>query len=121
MDDMNVSSIAPSFESNASGHWQVCKVGSCDVATDMETHIFGKWAVTKAVACLEIGIKERFCMVCCYKETGIIPITDHTSSDWESEETNHWNICSGCNDKQNVANHDFKWGFDKEAPGLRPI
>ena len=34
---------------------------------------------------------------------------------YESDETNHWNTCSGCSEKQNVSAHEFEWKIDKEA------
>ena len=38
-----------------------------------------------------------------------------SSSDWMSDKDNHWNVCSDCGKKQNVAAHEFKWVIDKDA------
>lgn len=49
----------------------------------------------------------------------ITPALGHThavdTTKYESDETNHWNTCSGCSEKQNVSAHEFEWKIDKEA------
>lgn len=47
----------------------------------------------------------------------------HTLGDWEHDGTNHWKICSGCNEKVGKAPHDFgsddickECGYEKPAP-----
>ena len=40
---------------------------------------------------------------------------DVDTTKYESDETNHWNTCSGCGEKQNVSAHEFEWKIDKEA------
>ena len=50
-------------------------------------------------------------------------IHQHTLGDWEHDETNHWKICSGCNEKVGEAAHNFgsdgvckECGYKKPAP-----
>ena len=50
-------------------------------------------------------------------------IHQHTLSNWEHDGTNHWKICSGCNEKVGKAVHDFgedgvckECGYEKPAP-----
>ena len=50
-------------------------------------------------------------------------IHQHTLGDWEHDETNHWKICSVCNEKVGEAAHDFgsddickECGYKKPAP-----
>ena len=49
-------------------------------------------------------------------------IHQHTLGDWKHDETNHWKICSGCNEKVDEAKHDFdsngicECGYEKPAP-----
>ena len=49
----------------------------------------------------------------------ITPALGHThdvdTTKFESDETNHWNTCSGCSEKQNVSAHEFEWKIDKDA------
>ena len=49
----------------------------------------------------------------------ITPALGHThavdTTKYESDETNHWNTCSGCSEKQNVSAHEFEWKIDKDA------
>ena len=30
------------------------------------------------------------------------------SSEWTYDETSHWHVCSGCNERGNLANHTFR-------------
>lgn len=50
-------------------------------------------------------------------------IHQHTLGDWKYNETNHWKICSGCNEKVGEAAHNFgsdgvckECGYKKPAP-----
>lgn len=50
-------------------------------------------------------------------------IHQHTLGNWEHDGTNHWKICSGCNEKVGKAEHDFdsngickECGYKKPAP-----
>ena len=43
------------------------------------------------------------------------PLHDADTEHFESDADNHWNNCSDCDEKQNVAPHDFEWVVDKEA------
>lgn len=35
-------------------------------------------------------------------------------TDWTFDTDNHWNACSDCDEKQNVAAHEFTWVIDKD-------
>ncbi len=36
-------------------------------------------------------------------------------TEWVSNESEHWNVCTKCEEKLNTAPHDFEWIIDKEA------
>ncbi|CDC72595.1 putative uncharacterized protein [Candidatus Colimorpha enterica] len=57
------------------------------------------------------------CSVCGYVITPALGHTHHDvdTTKFESDETNHWNTCSGCGEKQNVSAHEFEWKIDKDA------
>ena len=49
-------------------------------------------------------------------DEGKIAVIGHSySTDWTSDTDNHWNICSDCGEKQNIAAHEFEWVIDKDA------
>lgn len=49
-------------------------------------------------------------------DTVVPKIAEHTpeSTDWHSDDSNHWNTCA-CGAKLNEAAHTFEWVIDKEA------
>lgn len=91
-------------------HWHTCTVAGCGVVIESS-----KAAHTpdRAEATETDPIK---CSVCGYV---ITPALGHThdvdTTKYESDETNHWNTCSGCSEKQNVSAHEFEWKIDKDA------
>ena len=112
------------WHSDADGHWQICKVGSCGDTTEKQPHTCGEWVIVPAT-CTSTGTKERACSACSYKETVILPIT-HASYEWKWDETDHWKQCtvSGCGAviSGSKAAHDFgddnicdTCGYDKTA------
>ena len=62
---------------NEIGHWQTCKVGSCDEKTLPQGHSFGEWYSVKEATESETGLNERVCAICSYKETETIPVILH--------------------------------------------
>ena len=98
------------WKSDKDNHWKECTVVSCGVIIDSS-----KAAHTpdRAEATETDSVK---CSVCGYV---ITPALGHThdvdTTKFESDETNHWNTCSGCSEKQNVSAHEFEWKIDKDA------
>ncbi len=95
---------------DSENHWHTCTVAGCGVLIDSS-----KAAHTpdRAAATETDPIK---CSVCGYV---ITPASGHThdvdTTKYESDETNHWNTCSGCSEKLNISAHDFEWKIDKDA------
>ena len=95
---------------DSENHWHTCTVAGCGVVIDSS-----KAAHTpdRAAATETDPVK---CSVCGYV---ITPASGHThdvdTTKYESDETNHWNTCSGCGEKQNVSAHEFEWKIDKDA------
>ena len=98
------------WKSDADNHWHVCTVAGCGVVIESSkaAHTPDREAATET--------EPVKCSVCGYI---ITPALGHThdvdTAKFESDETNHWNTCSGCSEKQNVAAHEFEWKIDKEA------
>ena len=98
------------WKSDKDNHWKECTVAGCGVIIENS-----KAAHTpdRAEATETDSVK---CSVCGYV---ITPALGHThdvdTTKFESDETNHWNTCSGCSEKQNVSAHEFEWKIDKDA------
>ena len=98
------------WKSDKDNHWHTCTVAGCGVVIDSSkaAHTPDRASATETDA-----VK---CSVCGYV---ITPALGHThavdTTKYESDETNHWNTCSGCSEKQNVSAHEFEWKIDKDA------
>ena len=107
------------WQKDASGHWHICLTEGCDVTDTKADHTFGEWQETKPATEAENGSKERSCSACSYVETAVIPAIGHThteSSEWEYNDTYHWNDCVA-NDGQeyNKAEHIFDNACDTDC------
>lgn len=98
------------WKSDADNHWHVCTVAGCGVVIESSkaAHTPDREEATET--------EPVKCSVCGYI---ITPALGHThdvdTAKFESDETNHWNTCSGCSEKQNISAHEFEWKIDKEA------
>lgn len=100
---------ASSWTSDASGHWHACQTAGCTEKCDFAAHTpdhEGHATEEYAIKCTECGYV-------------IEAQLDHShevdTTKYESDETNHWNTCSGCSEKLNISAHDFEWKIDKDA------
>ncbi len=57
------------YLNNASGHWRICKVGSCGASTAIENHSFGYSTVIRSATETQAGLKEYTCTLCSFKST----------------------------------------------------
>ena len=100
---------ASGWTSDASGHWHACQTAGCTEKCDFATHTpdhQGHATEEYAIKCTECGYVI---------EAQLGHTHDVDTTKYESDETNHWNTCSGCGEKQNVSAHEFEWKIDKEA------
>ena len=69
----------------------------------VESHHGGTATCTEKAVCEECGQSYG-------------DLAEHSyNTDWMSDTDNHWNACSNCGEKQNIAAHEFEWVIDKEA------
>ena len=100
---------ASGWTSDASGHWHACQAAGCTEKCNFATHTpdhQGHATEEYAIKCTECGYVI---------EAQLGHTHDVDTTKYESDETNHWNTCSGCGEKQNVSAHEFEWKIDKEA------
>ena len=86
-----------------------CQTAGCTEKCDFATHTpdhQGHATEEYAIKCTECGYVI---------EAQLSHTHDVDTTKYESDETNHWNTCSGCGEKQNVSAHEFEWKIDKEA------
>ena len=99
------------WKSDKDNHWHICTVAGCGVVieTSKAAHTPDRAEATETDA-----VK---CSVCGYVITRALGHTNHDvdTANYESDETNHWNTCSGCSEKHNVSAHEFEWKIDKDA------
>lgn len=65
------------WESDEAEHWHVC---ACGEKSEIGSHNYGEWTVTKPANEQEDGLKERSCSICGYKESESIPKTGGIST-----------------------------------------
>jgi len=83
------------WSSNATQHWKECTDASCDAKTQTANH----------------APADGVCTTCLYDNT---PEHTHTySSEWSSDETQHWKECTGaeCEAKTDTADHTLARGL----------
>lgn len=93
------------WSSNETDHWKECECGD---KSDIASHTYGDWTVTKEAVEETEGSKYHICTVCSYKETVTIPVLSHTHKygDWKNNATSHWKECS-CGDKSELFTHNL--------------
>ncbi|MBR5619358.1 MAG: dockerin type I repeat-containing protein, partial [Clostridia bacterium] len=80
-------------------------------------HSFTNYVSNNDATCTADGTKTAKCDNCDETDT----ITDegtmlaHTVGEWLSDETNHWHVCSACQNKVDEAAHSYEWVVTKEA------
>ena len=103
------------YEYDSTSHWRLC---SCGEKADEGAHSFGDWIVKSQPSEEKEGVQQRECSVCGYVESETIEKIPHShsfSTNYEFDQTNHWNQCR-CGEKQNTAEHSFGEWITIEAP-----
>lgn len=100
------------------------KTASCALTVNCN-HTTVKTEAVDAACETDGNIEYYVCSKCEKKfldEAGTQEITDvvikakgHQTGAWQSDETNHWKICSVCNQEVDKSEHDYKWVADKAA------
>ena len=103
---------------NDSYHWHICTADDCPVdwtvteniqdnAKDYETHTYGEFEVVTPATCSTEGLEKRTCEVCGHEFERVIEKLAHTfeEDEWETDEDNHWHICTVCDEKVDEGAH----------------
>lgn len=100
------------------------KTASCTLTVNCN-HTTVKTEAVDAACETDGNIEHYTCSKCGKKfsdAAGTKEITDivvkakgHQTGAWQSDETNHWKICSVCKQEVNKSEHDYKWVADKAA------
>ena len=99
------------YSSDDTHHWYTCS--GCSEKKDVIVHLWDWGNVTKPATESETGIRTYTCAKCNRTKDEIIPVTGHThnwSSDYNFNETHHWFICTGCDEKNDVVAHLWSSG-----------
>ena len=96
------------WTSNGAYHWHAATCGH-EIESGKATHTYTSWKTIKEPSCETMGIKERTCTVCEYKEQEKISITAHVYSDkWSYDEQDHYHVAT--------CGHEFE--KDRQAHSL---
>ncbi len=93
-----------SWSKDKSGHWHECS--GCKDKKDFAKHTPGAAATEK---------KAQTCTVCNYVIKAALGHTHKWDKTLTSDATGHWYECSGCEEKKDVAAHDFENGCDPDC------
>ena len=95
------------YSFDASGHWYACS--ECDEKISFQTHIEDEGTITIAPTETTEGEKVFKCTECGYitrvEKLSVLEHTHHASDEWKSDETGHWHVCSGCDEKISFETH----------------
>ena len=87
-----------------------------DISDEWTTDENYHWHINLSTGAEATETAPQTCTVCGYVIKAALGHThDVDTTKYESDETNHWNTCSGCSEKQNISAHDFEWKIDKDA------
>lgn len=103
------------WEYNDDYHWQKCTVCSKDSIKVAHTV---NWTVETPATEDNDGLRRGVCSVCKKEFTETIPKLSHEHSStngWQSDENNHWKVCSSCNETYALDAHAKKWVVDIPA------
>ena len=94
---------------DADNHWNVC---SCGEKVNLVAHTFDSGVITKQPTEKEEGTKLFTCIVCGQTKEQTVANTNHTheySSEWITDDDNHWHECS-CGEKTQFSAH--RWSAE---------
>ena len=75
----------------------------------LQPHEYSDWRVTKEVNCGVDGERTRTCICCGATETEVIPATgEHTWSEWQYNDDEHWHTCLVCGQVKDHGPHEFR-------------
>ena len=93
-----------SWSKNSTSHWHECSV--CKIKKNVVAHAPGKEA-TETTA--------QFCTICGYIMKAMLNHTHSYVVDYTADENGHWHKCSGCEEINCYAEHDFENACDEEC------
>ena len=96
------------WQHDATSHWIGCS--SCSEKFDVADHTFGQWEVIEEATETTEGKQQRTCSICYYVAEEIIPVKEHehkTSTNYVTDDENHWKACSGCDEKIEYGQHEY--------------
>ena len=108
--DTHEHTYSADWKSDETSHWHPATCEHTSEVSEKTAHTFGEAVVTKEATETETGIKTYTCTICKYEKTESIAVLPHThkySTEWTSDETNHWHAAT--------CGHDVKSGEEKHS------
>lgn len=95
----------------------LCKASEDEVIPATGNHTWGDWTVTKEATCTEAGSQSHICSVCGDTAEEEIPVIAHQfASEWSTDESNHWHVCTVCGAEEDKAAHTKNGGVVTTKP-----
>ncbi len=118
----HVHTFSEAWTTNATSHWHTA---TCEHTTEVSgkaDHQFPEtWKLVTAATEEAAGLEERFCDICKYRVTQVIPQLNHNhdiATTWSTDSTKHWHAASCGREEHNedVAEHiwnheDYQYDF----------
>ncbi len=111
--------VSTGWASNENDHWHPATCKHISEVSEKAPHSYDEGVITTHPTETTTGVKTYTCTVCGGIKTEILPVTTHIHKlvdGWKSDLSNHWNTCSDCEEKINLAAHTFgDWTVTKPA------
>ena len=102
----------------------------CGEVRDIHEHEYGEWISLIETSCIQSGLQIRVCETCGYTEAKILPLTEHSWSDWQAddENDNHSRECSVCGETESAEHNvvdnvctDCGQYFEEQVAFIAPL
>lgn len=97
-------SYSTTWSSNATSHWHECSV--CKDKKDMSNHNPGAEATENT---------PQKCTICDYIIQNALGHTHTFGTEFEGDESGHWNVCISCGEKSVLNSHEYDNACDKNC------
>lgn len=119
----HVHTFSTDWATDATSHWHTA---TCEHTTEVSgkvDHQFPEtWTLVTAATEEADGLEERFCDICNYRATQVIPQLNHNhdiAKVWSTDSTKHWHAasCGRAEHNEDVGEHTEDSGTVTTAPG----
>ena len=112
----HVHTFSEAWTTDSTKHWHAATCEHSDEVKGKRLHRFpDTWNIFTVATEEADGLKERFCEVCNYRETQVIPQLKHnhyTATTWTTDSTKHWHAASCGREEHNEDAAEHIWNHE---------